>query len=88
MPISEAIRPSETQASTSAAVRATVRSAGYAAAIRYTASTCSSVATTASGSGRSDGTYTDQNWAPTPPARNRGRSVWKSGCAVSRPATS
>ena len=25
--------------------------------------------------GRSDGTYTDQNWPPTPPASSRGRSV-------------
>jgi hypothetical protein len=37
------------------------RSSGYAATSRYTASICSMVAATASGSGRLDGTYTDQN---------------------------
>ena len=26
------------------------------------------------------GTKTDQNWAPTPPARSRGRSVCNCGC--------
>src|SRR5690349_4212460 len=45
------------------------------------------VATTASGSGRSEGTYTDQNWPPTPPARSRARSVWNSGRSAARPST-
>ena len=56
MPISEAIRPSAQARVTSSAVKAIARSDGYAATIRQTASTCSIVATTASGSGRSEGT--------------------------------
>jgi hypothetical protein len=88
IPISDAIRPAAMARSTSPAANAMTRSSGYAAVSRYTASTCSIVATTASGSGRSDGTYTDQNCAPTPPARSRGMSVWNSGRRRARPETS
>ena len=42
---------------------------------RGRASICSSVAATAASPWRVAGTKTDQNCAPTPPARRRGRSV-------------
>nr|BFE72231.1 hypothetical protein GCM10020092_055320 [Actinoplanes digitatis] len=87
MPISDAIRPPPIAASTSSAEYAIARSRGYAAASRYTASICSMVATTASGSERSEGTYTDQNWPPTPPARSRAMSVWNSGRSAASPDT-
>ncbi len=87
MPMSDAMRPDAMAAVTSAAVRAMASSDGYAATRRYTASTCSMVAATASGSGRSEGTYTDQNWPPTPPARSRAMSVWNSGRSAASPAT-
>ena len=44
-------------------------------------STCSRVIVTASWPGSDEGTKTDQNWAPTPPARIRGISVRWSGPA-------
>ncbi|CAM5402096.1 hypothetical protein SALBM217S_06939 [Streptomyces griseoloalbus] len=72
-PMREAMRPSRRAASMSAAVSAGARSAGYRSSNCRTQSICSSVAGT--GSGASARTYTDQNCAPTPPARSRGMSV-------------
>ena len=46
------------------------------------ASTCSSVAVTAASPASVAGTNTDQNCAPTPPARSRGRSVWVPSAAA------
>ncbi len=39
------------------------------------------------GGSQSDGTYTDQNWAPTPPARSRGTSVCRVGWSSNPAAT-
>src|SRR3954451_14597585 len=50
----------------------------------WTMSICSSDWRTASGSGRSAGTQTDQNWPPTPPARRRGMSVSSPGTGPRR----
>src|SRR6266540_3917678 len=57
---------------------------------RFTSRTtsCSNVMVTARSAGTSEGTYTDQNWPPTPPAAMRGRSVMRVGSAGSRPCRS
>ncbi len=50
--------------------------------MRCTTSICSSVAVTAVEPGMVDGTYTDQNWPPTPPVRSRGMSVISVGALL------
>ena len=84
MPRSEAIRPLDQAPSTSSAVRASTNSSGNRSTNRYTASICSSVAVTAAGPASEHGTNTDQNWAPRPPWRSRGRSVCKPAADWSR----
>ncbi len=76
MPIRDAIRPDAQAASTSATDVARASSAAYRSVIRRTKSTCSKVAVTAASPASWAGTKTDQNCAPTPPSRSRGRSVW------------
>ena len=84
-PIRHATLPDAITASAAAAVPANSSASGYRAISWRTRSICSRVAVTAASPASSAGTYTDQNWPPTPPARSRGRSV----CVKSvRPAIS
>src|SRR6266511_2700119 len=78
-PTMDATRPSAAARSTSAAVRANTKASGKRATMAWHASICSSVAVTAVSPGRSEGTYTDQNCPPSPPALARGMSVMRSG---------
>src|SRR6266511_1078953 len=84
-PIIDATRPAAAIRSTSPADRASSSRSGLRRTMSRSASTCSSVMVTARSAGRSEGTYTDQNWPPTPPAAMRGRSVMRVGSAGSRP---
>ena len=79
-PIRLAIRPCCQARSTSSTVVARASWSAYRRIMVWPPSICSSVAVTAASPVSVAGTNTDQNWAPTPPARSRGRSV----CVPSR----
>src|SRR6266540_921092 len=87
-PTIDAIRPAAAIRSTSSADRASSSRSGLRRTMSRNESICSSVMVTARSAGRSEGTYTDQNWPPTPPAAMRGRSVIRVGSAGSRPCRS
>jgi hypothetical protein len=64
-------------------VSASASDSGYIATMRWTMSICSRAAVTDAASpvpGGGEGTYTDQNCAPTPPVRSLARSVCRPGC--------
>src|SRR5262245_11937039 len=87
-PIIDATLPSAAIRSTSSAERASSSRSGLRRTRSRRESICSNVMVTARSTGRSEGTYTDQNWPPTPPAAMRGRSVIRVGSAGSRPCRS
>src|SRR5579872_4309124 len=87
-PSSEATLPVALIRSTSAAVSASSRLSGYRRISSCTRSICSRVVVTAVSPSRSADTYTDQNWAPTPPRAIRGQSVWIAGTGPARSVVS
>ena len=84
-PIIDATLPLAAMRSTSSAVRASSRRSGWRAASSYSDSICSKVRVAASCSGRSDGTYTDQNCPPSAPGFQTGEvglQRWARLCRV------